>query len=231
MKYAIYIIISLWGCIPLTSFAQPFESHENITTAAINLINDTISDYDDKTIQITPLDKRLRMAKCTKNLEAFLNAGTKLLGKSTIGVRCTGEKPWKIYISATINLFSDVVISNTPIHRGAVISKESLRTDRRNIAELHRGYYTTPDQIVGKIAKYTLNAENVITPSAVSMPKLVQRGKNVIIMAATGGIEVKMNGKAMADGHLGELIKIKNQRSQRIIQAKVIDLNLVSVDM
>ena len=224
----LFVMVSL---IPVMAHAQSYESHDQIIAAVTDLINQNLDDHTDRQIIVTPLDRRLHMAKCTEALSAFINPGTKLIGKTTIGVRCAGDKPWKIYVTATVNLFKEVVIVNEPIIRGTTLSDAQIRLEKRNIASLTRGYYTVREQVIGKIAKYTLNPENIVAPSTLAMPKLVQRGKNVIIIAHTNDFTVKMSGKAMTDGHLGELIKVKNQRSQRIIQAKVIDINRVSVDI
>ena len=106
-----------------------------------------------------------------------------------------------------------------------------LRTEKRNVATLSRGYFTRLEDVVGKIARTPINKEQVISLHSLATPKLVHRGQSVTIIARSETVIVKMNGNAMSDGHLGELIKVKNLRSQRIIEAEVIDNNLVRVSM
>ena len=39
------------------------------------------------------LDSRLRLARCDAALEAFQPSGSRMLGNTTVGVRCTGSMP------------------------------------------------------------------------------------------------------------------------------------------
>jgi len=219
------------GLIPMVCTAQDVESHDNIIETAYRYINSALEGAADKEIHISPLNKNLRLHSCSQPLDAFITPGVKLSGRTTIGVRCSGSKPWKIYVTAVINIFDNVVIADAYILRGSRLAPSQLRTEKRNIATLTRGYFTKPADVIGKIAKTAINKEKVVTPYSLASAKLVQRGKNVTIVAKSDTVTVKMNGNAMSDGHMGEIIKVKNLRSHRIIDAEVIDTNLVRVAM
>lgn len=221
----------LCAIISQTCLAQDFEAHENIISTVNGYINKALEGIEDKKIIINPLNKDLKLIKCTQPLESFITPGVKLSGRTTIGVRCSGYKPWKIYVTAEINIFDNVVIADSYILRGSRLSAAQLRTEKRNVATLSRGYFSRPEDVIGKIAKTTISKEQVIGLHSLASPKLVRRGQNVTIVAKSDTVTVKMNGNAMADGHLGELIKVKNLRSRRIIEAEVIDNNLVRVSM
>lgn len=230
LKHLSVLIIAAFF-MPLTSHAQGYESHQQIVTTATELIETLMPDINDKKISIQALDNRLLLNKCNRPLAAFLPNGSQLIGKTTIGVRCTGTKPWKVYVSANIAVYSDVIIANEFIVRGTQIRAGQIKTVKKEISEISRGYFSKNAQVVGKIAKYTLNKNAVIHTNSIARPKLVKRGKDVVIIADSGGITVRMRGTAMSDGALGDHIKIKNKRSRRIIQAEVIDSNLVRVKM
>jgi flagella basal body P-ring formation protein FlgA len=227
----ILLLALLFGCSSASATGQDFEAHENILATVSDYINEALKGSADKEVVIAPLNRNLRLIKCSQPLQAFITPGIALSGRSTVGVRCDGHKPWKIYVNVMINIFDKVVIADDYILRGSEISPSQLRTEKRNVAMLKRGYFTSPEEVIGKIAKSVIGKENVITPFALTAPKLVHRGKDVTIVAESGDFMVKMNGSALSDGHRGELIKVKNLRSQRVIQAEVIDDNLVKVMM
>jgi len=231
LKRSILVFICLYSFISKTALSQDFEDHENIISTVTSYITEALKGIADKKILVNPLNKNLKLIKCTQPLESFVTPGVKLSGRTTVGVRCNGYKPWKIYVTADISIFDDVVIADEYILRGSQITATQLRTEKRNVTTLNRGYFTRPDEVAGKIARSQISKEQVITLHSLASPKLVQRGKNVTIIAKSGTVTVKMNGNAMSDGHLGELIKVKNLRSQRIIEAEVIDNNLVKVSM
>ena len=227
------LLISLSLLAPTAGFTQErdFESHGDIIAAAKDLIEHALSSDVEAEINIAPLDIRLNLNKCDQALDAFIPAGSDLIGRTTVGVRCTGRKPWKIFVAASISIYSDVVVAVDYITRGTNIQADQVKTVKKETSLISRGYYSTPDQVVGKVAKYIINKDGIIYPSSVAKPKLVMRGKEVVILARSGEIVVKMRGKAISDGSLGDLVQIRNSRSHRIVQGEVIDSNLVQVTM
>ena len=58
---------------------------------------------------------------------------------------------------------------------------------------------------------------------------MIKRGDRVAITAEKSGIGISMNGIAQSDGSRGQAIRVKNQNSERVINAIVIDSGKVSV--
>jgi flagella basal body P-ring formation protein FlgA len=198
---------------------------------ATAIIKDSLPTHSDNEITISPLDNRLHLYQCDQALQGFVPPGTKLAGKSTIGIRCNGKKPWKIYITANIARYSDVVVATEHISRGTPIQKHQLMTTKMETSVLSRGYYTSIEQVAGQLAKYDIAKDRTVLPSSITKPKLVKRGKEVTILANSGPITVRMRGQAITDGALGDIIQVKNLRSRKIIQAQVINTNRVQVSM
>ncbi|MDF2635242.1 MAG: flagella basal body P-ring formation protein FlgA, partial [Pelosinus sp.] len=69
----------------------------------------------------------------------------------------------------------------------------------------------------------------VITDSMVNKPVLIKRGSMVILIALVGSMEVTASGQAMQDGYEGQLIRVKNVNSNKIVLGKVIEENKVQV--
>jgi flagella basal body P-ring formation protein FlgA len=52
-------------------------------------------------------------------------------------------------------------------------------------------------------------------------PVVIKRGDQTVITAGSGGLRVRMTGKALEDGVLGEQIRVQNLSSKRTIQGEV----------
>ena len=52
-------------------------------------------------------------------------------------------------------------------------------------------------------------------------PVIIKRGDQTVITAGYGGLSVRMTGKALEDGVLGEQIRDQNLSSKRTIQGEV----------
>ncbi len=180
-------------------------------------------------IVVGKLDPRLRLAACHRALSVFPPPGSHLRGNTTIGVSCENNKPWKLYVPVSIRVYKPVLAANRFLPRGAVIQAGDLQIIESDITTLGRGYFSEDDQVVGKVVKQPLMTGKVVEPYHIGNPKIVRRGESVTILASSDGFEIRMKGKAMMDGTSGELIKVKNEKSKRIVEGKVIASGIVKV--
>jgi flagellar basal body P-ring formation protein FlgA len=229
------LVISL----PMASMAKSVASN---SIQSLQSIRDTAHAYfselasldtkDAKTvISVGQLDRRLRLAKCSEPLMAFESPNTKHKGRTTIGVRCDGDKPWKIYVSVNIKVIKPVVSLKKGVNRNTVLTAADLTLTEKNVSNIHRGYYTDIEQVVGKHIKNAMKSGTVLTPAHVKNPLAVKKGALVVIMADTGGIQVRMTGKAMKSGSKGDWIKVKNASSNQIVDGRIIEPGVIRVSL
>jgi flagella basal body P-ring formation protein FlgA len=212
--------------------AAELQSHESIREAAKQHVLNLGDTYPaPPEVTAGHLDSRLRLAACELPLETFAPANRKNIGKITVGVRCTGAKPWSLYVPVTVSVMMPVVVTATELHRGALIRKEDLQLENRDISLLHRGYLESMDQAVGKSVKQSVRRNQVLTPSKIVSPRAIKRNSRVTILASSDAIQVRMTGIALENGSVGERIRIRNQSSSREIDAKVIAPGVVQVAM
>ncbi|HEY3984767.1 flagellar basal body P-ring formation chaperone FlgA [Cedecea sp.] len=88
-------------------------------------------------------------------------------------------------------------------------------------------YLTDPKEATGMTLKRRLRADQPITRAHLDSPVLVERGQRVLMVAMQDGIEARTFGEAMKKGRKGEVIKVKNESSQRVVSAVVADTGLV----
>lgn len=213
-----------------TLHAALYELHDDILKTAENYV---IAHSDQ--FSVTPevkadgLDSRLRLSKCSKPLEAYESPNGLKAGRSIVGVKCTGDKPWKLYVPVKTALPGKVVVVKKPIRRGEIIEREDLALATMDLASIHREYFQNMDDIIGLKARRQLKRDQVVNPSALSRIQMVKRGSEVTILASSESIRIQMKGKAMANGAKGERIKVKNTSSGREVQAMVISPGIVKV--
>ena len=182
-------------------------------------------------IHLGRLDSRLRLQRCEKELQAFLPAGSRLQGKLTVGVQCTGDKPWTVYIPANIRLFGEVLTTARPISRGESLGRADVVPMRQEISKLRRGYYQRPEDVIGMLAARSLPAGTPLSPRMLKARLMVRRGDEVTIVADTGSLQVRSKGKALQDAARGERIPVRNSRSKRIVEGIATKPGTVQVTM
>lgn len=205
-----------------------WQTHESIYEAVKSYVAQNINTTAEYEINITPLVNRLNLALCTQPLQIF---STNLMksGRSTINVRCNEGKKWAVFVSITVTPFDYVVILTQPLQHGETATEKYLSVVRKDVSQLHGNYLTTVDAVLNKQATRTLSTGAVVMPKDFVEPKLIKRGDKVVITAERSGIAIKMNGIAQSDGSRGQMIRVKNQNSDRVINATVIEVGQVSV--
>ena len=183
--------------------------------------------------QITPgeLDPRLRLATCTAKLEAFLPAGARVEGNTTVGVRCNGQPPWQVYVPVVVRIFDQVLVATRPLARGTSLTRDDVHLVERDLTTLPFGYVLDPAKAVGNQLKQPLPAGSVLLPSQIEGARLIRRGESVIIIGNSAGLSVRMQGQAMGDGAAGDWIKVRNPLTNKEVSGQVTPEGQVQVNL
>lgn len=212
--------------------APTLEDHQQIRAVAEDMARQR-SQHPSADVQIKAanLDPRLRLARCDTALEAFLPHRWQVRGNGTVGVRCTGSRPWVLYVPVNVSIYDQVVVSTHPLPRGTRLRQSDLNLERRDLARLIGGYLQDTQQAVGKVLRRPIGLGSVLTPAIIESERLIHRGDRVQIVASLRGMEVRMVGKALNDGAAGERIQVRNLATKRIIEGTVTGKGRVRVQL
>ncbi|HWV10607.1 flagellar basal body P-ring formation chaperone FlgA [Pseudomonas sp. GD03944] len=211
---------------------------EDLIGASERFLEELVTDYLQRSdiqgrheIRINRLDPRLRMPLCDRELTTALESPAEPIGRVTLRVRCEGSAPWTVFVPGQVRLFRDVVIAARPLKRDLVLSETDVSLAERDVGLLNQGYMTALKQAVGKKMTRPLLPDQVVTPSVVQLAEVIRRGDQVVITARGSGFNVRMPGEALSDGAVGRQINVRNQRSQRVVKARVVGPGQVEVAM
>ena len=206
------------------------QSLESIGEAVKGYIAQNINVAGEYEVSLIPLDERLNLPQCAEPLEVFATTDLIKAGRMTVGVRCNTEKKWSIFTSAIIKIYQQVVVLSQPIQRGEIVTRQHLTIEKREVSKLRDDFVTQIEQVENKQASRQLETGTIISLRNLVEPKLIKRGDNVIITTTKPDFSIRMSGVAMMDGTKGQLIRVKNQNSGRIINATVVEPGVVAVN-
>ncbi|WP_186297676.1 flagellar basal body P-ring formation chaperone FlgA [Sedimenticola selenatireducens] len=211
-----------------TALASEYQSHDSIQDAAKDHVMDTLDD-DATGVTVTPgrLDSRLRLAQCNQALDTFTPYGRKNSYRVTVGVRCNGSTSWTLFVPVTLTDERMVIVANRQLPRGTLVTADDIKIERRDVARLHKGYLTHANQVLGKKIKRSVQNSTVLNPSQLTVQHAVKKGSQVTILAQIGSLQVRMSGKALGNGAIGERIKVENSSSSRQIEATIVSPGIV----
>jgi len=204
-------------------------SHQDIRDTAIEFVRSNIpEDVVVKDISAGQIDSRIHFKQCSRPLEARTNNNRKIARHQTIGVYCNGEVPWNIHISVKANLYRNMLISKTTITRGELITAENIQLIEQEIK--NDKYLSNFSNIVGHEARRTIRPYQVINSSMLQKALLVHKKESVLIYAQNQNMRISMRGTALKNGRKNEMIKVRNNSSNKIIEALVVDRGIVAIN-
>jgi flagella basal body P-ring formation protein FlgA len=138
--------------------------------------------------------------------------------RATIELRCPDAKDWHFFVQVRIVGTSPVAVAVHAIVVGAVLQASDLRVEEHDIADLPLGFMDDPAVAVGLTVARPIAGGAYITNQHLVAPKAVQRGQMVTLVAETGGVSIRMAGRALGDGLINQRVKVTNLSSGKVVE-------------
>jgi len=177
------------------------------------------------------LDSRLRLKPCHERLSIDFTRREMVFGNTALLVRCPVKPGWKIHLPVSVEVFDDVLVAAKPLIKGQKIDESAAAFEKHNIARLKNGYFSR-DSALGLLeAKRNLVRGTVLTPANLKPLMLVRSGQRVTLVLDYNGLQIKSSGKALRSARMGELVKVRNSQSQKIVEGVVVGEGLVRISI
>ena len=148
---------------------------------------------------------------------------------STVLVRCSTEN-WKTFIRSS-NLSAKVVSSGSittddkltvavlvkNISKGQVISEEYLGFEARPERQIH-GAYNHISGVLGRKAKSNIAAGTILKARHLDTVYSVDKNDSVLVIASNKAITITTSAIALENGQVGDMINVKNVKSEKIFK-------------
>lgn len=148
--------------------------------------------------------------------EAFSPAGTRLSGKTHIGVRCLGPNIWSALIPVQISITGNYVTTSRPLLAGQIIQAGDLTTLSGDLSTQPTGVVTDPASAVGKTLRNSLGSGQVLRSDQLLAPLVIRQGQNVRIISRGTGFAVSAEGKAINNAAEGQIVHVRLNSGQTI---------------
>lgn len=174
--------------------------------------------YDNVSVKVRPLDNRLKLPLCEQALTSTISAASAVLGAVSVGIGCSGAKPWTIYVRSHVVAQRAIPVLVRPLPRHALVSRDDLKLVDQPLDSNAQGMIEDPEQIVGMQLTRALNAGSIVRVNQLRKPKVIKRGQQVTLVSGSGGLEVRIQGKALTDAASGERVAVSNLSSGRKVE-------------
>ena len=181
-------------------------------------------------VSLGALDSRLKLAPCG-NMEPYLPPGTRLWGKTRLGVRCVdGVSRWNISLPVTVNAWGKAWVIRNPLPPGALVGLNDVVEAEVNWAEDPSAVLRDTASWMGFVAARPLTTGQTLRASMVRPAQVFQAGAQVRVVAQGAGFQIASDGQALTVGVVGQVARVRMDNG-RVASGLVLDLRTVKIDL
>ncbi|MDV7104077.1 flagellar basal body P-ring formation chaperone FlgA [Vibrio sp. TH_r3] len=171
------------------------------------------------------IDSRIKATTCPSTLQTSSSSKSRSTSNLTVLVECP-EHGWRVYVPVRISMSLPLVVANRSLTRGEIVTKSDLTITMIELNSYRRQGYDTINHVAGAKMKKNVRVGEVIERGDICV---VCRNEKVIIKAIKGELTITTKGTALSDGASGDQVRVKNDKSKRIIEGIVTDIAEITV--
>ncbi|WP_175830723.1 flagellar basal body P-ring formation chaperone FlgA [Burkholderia cenocepacia] len=202
---------------------------ETIQRAALAFLQQQIAGLPGKTTATVTTAFPRGLAACT-TLEPFLPTGARLWGRTTVGVRCAGERPWTVYLQAKVAVQATYYVAARQIAPGEPLSAADLVARDGDLTVMPLAVITDPAQAIGATALARISAGLPLRQDMLKSAASVSAGQTVRVVAAGPGFTISAEGSVLANAAPGQSVRVRMAAGQ-IVTAIVKDAGTVEIPL
>jgi flagella basal body P-ring formation protein FlgA len=146
-----------------------------------------------------------------------------------IPIRSLNQTDKKGWVVGEIKRYQQVPVLNRAVKMGDVITPDLVSVEKRLLTN-PREVIMTVAQMMGMQAARYINAGQTLAYADLKKEQVMKKGQMVKAIAGHTFFEVSISAQVEEAGAIGDVIRIKNLDSQKVVAARVIDKGLVRIE-
>ena len=140
-------------------------------------------------------------------------------------------RAWRtVSFTASVKVYDTVLVASHDLRIEVPVMAEDFHAAEVAI-DGRNEFVKDVNEIVGLVPHRYIRGGSPISKGYFQQPVAVNSGQRVTIILNWRGIRASARGIALTRGRIGSLIKVKNEISEKVLTAKVIDSQTVEVSM
>ncbi|MCG5074977.1 flagellar basal body P-ring formation chaperone FlgA [Paraburkholderia tagetis] len=169
------------------------------------------------------------LAACAA-LEPFMPPGARMWGRTTVGVRCVGAKPWTLYVVGRVAVDITYYVAARQVDAGQTLSAADFAPREGDLASLPRTIITDPTQANGAVALARITAGLPLRTDMLRSASSVVIGQTVKVIAVGSNFTISSEGSVLNNAAPGQMVRVRTAGGQ-IISGVVKDAATVQVQI
>jgi len=133
-------------------------------------------------------------------------------------------------ISGVYTALIDVPVLTKQLGRTDVVEANDITIKSVSERQIRKDTVTDAKQLIGLSPRATISPNRPIRVTEISAPLVIKKGDTVQMAFTNPFMSLKTNGIALQDGATGEMIRVKNEKSERAVSGRVVAAGRVEVN-
>lgn len=149
-------------------------------------------------------------------------------GARTVMAKIVDESGHAGNKQVSVRWYQPVVYSTVPLSRNDALNESRLAM-RVETIDMHENLVWDMSQLRGAAPRQAIAAYRAISAGDMERVKAIKHGSTVTLVASVNGLGIEVQGVALQRGGIGDIIKVRNLSSRKVIEGTVIDVGRVAI--
>ena len=146
-----------------------------------------------------------------------------------VSVMVDGKLFRRVVCYYRVTIYDNVVVASHDLSLEKQLTADDFRVAEKEIAGRAEEYLTDVSAAVGKVPARVIHEGTAITKNLLQNPLIVEVGAPITIVSNRSGVRITVEGVALSRGREGSIIRVRNNKSRKIMRARIIDANTAEI--
>ncbi len=180
-------------------------------------------------VTVGQVDPRLQLAPCHRT-EPFLPAGSRLWGKSWVGLRCLEGARWSITVPVEVKVFGPALVANRALAANQPVSASDVQLAEMELSREPASVFADARSLEGKLLTRPVPAGGLLRTDYFRAAPVIAQGDAVRLVAKGPGFTVSTDALALNQAGEGQPVRVKTEAG-RVVTGVARAGRLVEVPM
>jgi flagellar basal body P-ring formation protein FlgA len=164
-------------------------------------------------IQIGELDPRLALAPCQK-IEPFIPLGTKLWGKTIIGIKCLDGARWSVTLPIQVSIFGQALVAAKNLSAGSLANAEDYRREYTELTKESGSPVSDLSSLIGNQLSRGVMSGQVLRLEHLKPAPTIKSGDTVKVRVTGQGFSASYDAIALNAAADGQILRVRGDNGK-----------------
>lgn len=134
-----------------------------------------------------------------------------------------------VYAQVELRVVADQVVVRQPVGRGHLVGADDIESVRQELVGTLIRPLPGAEDVRGALALRPLEPGQLVEANFVKIPRAVEAGDRVTVVAVVGAVRVTATFVAADGGDVGDVIRVSNPDTRRVVKGRIVGKGLIEV--